>query len=102
MPAMMTSCSLNKALAAAALLAAFAPAGLLAQWPAYPTAGVPKTADGKPNLSGPVPKTADGKPDLSGVWQYTRTPTPPGINAPAAPPAATAPGTSAPRDLIPL
>src|SRR5580765_5232105 len=39
-----------------------------AQWPAYPTPGVPKTADGKLNLSGPAPRTADGKPDLSGIW----------------------------------
>ena len=57
---------------AVAMLLAFAPAGLLAQWPAYPTAGVPKTADGKPDLTGPVPRTADGKPDLSGIWQYAR------------------------------
>ncbi len=56
----------------------------LAQWPAYPTPAVPKTADGKPNLAGPTPKTADGKPDLSGIWQYTRPPGPP----PSAPPAA--------------
>ena len=39
-----------------------------AQWLNYPTPGVPRTADGKPNLSAPAPKTADGKPDLSGVW----------------------------------
>jgi hypothetical protein len=39
-----------------------------AQWLKYPTAGVPKTADGKPNLSAPTPRTADGKPDLSGIW----------------------------------
>ena len=39
-----------------------------AQWPAYPTPGVPKTADGKPNLNGPAPRTADGKPDLNGIW----------------------------------
>ncbi|HEX5227895.1 MAG TPA: hypothetical protein VFW44_09305 [Bryobacteraceae bacterium] len=50
-----------------------AAAALLAQWPAYPTPGLPKTADGKPNLSGPAPKTADGKPDLSGIWQNDRT-----------------------------
>jgi hypothetical protein len=41
---------------------------LSAQWLHYPTAGLQRTADGKPNLSGPVPRTANGKPDLSGVW----------------------------------
>ncbi|HEY1757638.1 MAG TPA: hypothetical protein VGG72_19855 [Bryobacteraceae bacterium] len=39
-----------------------------AQWLKYPTAGVPRTADGKPNLSAPAPRTADGKPDFSGIW----------------------------------
>ena len=52
------------------LLALIAIAGSLgAQWLNYPTPGVPRTADGKPNLSAPAPKTADGKPDLSGIWQ---------------------------------
>jgi hypothetical protein len=55
------------------ILMAAAPAGLFAQWPSYPSPGVPKTADGKPNLNGPAPKTADGKPDLSGIWQNDRT-----------------------------
>lgn len=40
-----------------------------AQWLKYPTAGVPRTADGKPDLSAPTPRTADGKPDLSGTWE---------------------------------
>lgn len=40
-----------------------------AQWLNYPTAGIPRGPDGKPNLSAPAPKTTDGKPDLSGVWQ---------------------------------
>jgi hypothetical protein len=40
-----------------------------AQWIQYPTAGTPRTADGKPDLNGPAPKAADGKPDLSGMWQ---------------------------------
>ncbi len=90
---------LNKALAAVALLAS--PAGLLAQWPAYPSAGVPKTVDGKPNLAGPAPRTADGKPDLSGVWQYARGP----AAAPAPPaqaPATPAAAASDPPDLVPL
>jgi hypothetical protein len=41
---------------------------LAAQWLNYPTPGIPRTPDGKPNLSAPAPRTADGKPDLSGVW----------------------------------
>src|SRR3984885_14958689 len=57
-----------------ALAALFATAftSALAQWPDYPTPGVPKTADGKPNLTGPVPRTADNHPDLSGIWDYYR------------------------------
>src|SRR5580692_12217280 len=39
-----------------------------AQWLSYPTAGVPRTPDGKPNLGAACPRTADGKPDLSGLW----------------------------------
>jgi hypothetical protein len=42
-----------------------------AQWIDYPTPGIPRTADGKPNLSAPTPRMADGKPDLSGLW-HTR------------------------------
>ena len=40
-----------------------------AQWLNYPTRGVPRTADGKPDLNAPAPRTADGKPDLTGIWQ---------------------------------
>jgi hypothetical protein len=43
---------------------------LVAQWPAYPTPRIPRTADGKPDMTAPAPRTADGKPDLSGVWNY--------------------------------
>src|SRR5690242_813711 len=40
----------------------------LAQWLKYPTPNVPRTSDGKPDLSAPTPRTADGKPDFSGMW----------------------------------
>ncbi len=46
-----------------------APFALHAQWLDYPTPGIPRTPDGKPNLSAPAPKSADGKPDLSGLWR---------------------------------
>jgi hypothetical protein len=43
-------------------------AQLAAQWLNHPTAGIPRTSDGKPNLAAPAPRTPDGKPDLSGLW----------------------------------
>jgi hypothetical protein len=46
---------------------------LAAQWLNYPTPGIPRTPDGKPNLAAPAPRTADGKPDLSGIWKGTGT-----------------------------
>jgi hypothetical protein len=51
------------------LLSACVPAP--AQWLNLHTQGVPRKADGKPDLSAPAPKTADGKPDFSGLWQTT-------------------------------
>jgi len=38
------------------------------QWVNYPTAGVPPTRDGKPDLAAACPRTAEGKPDFSGLW----------------------------------
>jgi len=49
-------------------------ASLSAQWLHYPTPGIPRTPDGKPNLSAPAPKTPDGKPDLSGIWNIEDNP----------------------------
>jgi hypothetical protein len=53
-------------LAALTLVMATTPA--TAQWLDRKTPGIPRTADGKPNLTAPAPRAPDGKPDLSGVW----------------------------------
>jgi hypothetical protein len=50
------------------ILACAAAAPMPAQWLNQPTPGIPRTADGKPNLSAPAPRTADGKPDFTGLW----------------------------------
>src|SRR6185369_1916997 len=52
--------------AAVAAIALSTPAS--AQWLNQPTAALPRTADGKPDLTAPTPRAADGKPDLSGLW----------------------------------
>src|SRR5437773_5776739 len=44
-----------------------------AQWLPYRDPNIPRTKDGKPNLSAPAPRM-NGKPDLTGVWQSERTP----------------------------
>ena len=44
------------------------PALCLGQWIHYPTAGVPRKADGKPDLTALAPRLPDGKPDFSGIW----------------------------------
>src|SRR4029453_2599647 len=50
-----------KALLQLVIIAAFcSPA--FAQWANVPQASIPRTVDGKPNLSAPAPRLADGKP----------------------------------------
>jgi hypothetical protein len=55
-----------------ATVAAFGllPVSLCAQWLNFPTPGMPRTGDGKPNLTAPAPRTADGKPDFTGLWAF--------------------------------
>ena len=60
----------ERVLAAAVVSSALMGAApLSAQWLDHPTAGIPRTPDGKPNLSAPVPRTHDGKPELAGLWR---------------------------------
>ncbi len=53
-------------LAALALIVGTMPAS--AQWLDRSWPGIPRTAEGKPDLTAPSPRGPDGKPDLTGVW----------------------------------
>jgi hypothetical protein len=48
------------------------PALVSGQWLRYPTEGIPRKPDGKPDLTAPAPRLADGHPDLSGLWHATQ------------------------------
>jgi hypothetical protein len=67
------NCALSNriVLCAIAVLVIAVPA-LHAQWITYKVPGVPRTADGKVNLTAPPLRTPDGKPDLSGTWHTDR------------------------------
>src|SRR5438876_636189 len=51
------------------LAACLTSTSLSAQWTKVPQTAIPRTADGKPNLSAPAPRMPDGTPDLSGTWE---------------------------------
>src|SRR6266850_2523981 len=60
---------MKKIVASSIAVLGLACAPVQAQWVKVPRANIPRTADGKPNLSAPAPRLPDGKPDLSGVWE---------------------------------
>ncbi len=61
---------MKRRLAILILLTSATPLG--AQWLTLSTPGVPRTANGEPDLSAPAPRSADGHPDLSGLWLPSR------------------------------
>ena len=58
----------------------FATGAAYGQWLHYPTAGIPRTRDGKPNLSAPAPRGRDRKPDFTGLWIPANDPDTKGTN----------------------
>jgi hypothetical protein len=50
-----------------AVLLAATPAAT--QWLRHPTADIPRTSDGRPNLRAPAPRTPQGRPVISGLWR---------------------------------
>ena len=60
---------MKRRLATLVLLASTTP--LAAQWLTLPTPGIPRMADGGPDLSAPTPRFAGGLPDLTGLWVPT-------------------------------
>jgi hypothetical protein len=72
---------------------ALASAPLWAQWPSHLTPGVPRLESGAVNMDAPAPRTADGKPDLSGNWVRFATPGGRRGAGPAAPAPPPPPGT---------
>jgi len=56
-----------KSVVVAFLVVAFS-TPVAAQWLTQKTPGIPRTPDGKVNLTAAAPRTPDGKPDFSGLW----------------------------------
>jgi hypothetical protein len=59
---------MRRAIAGMAVIVTVGTVSVAAQWPKYQVPGVPRDAEGRVRMDAPVPRTPDGKPDLSGNW----------------------------------